>query len=41
MDLDLAEKLQIRGLVDGLVEISDRAEDLSDRIDIIVGERRL
>ena len=41
MDIDLAEKIQIRGLIDLLVELSDRAEDLSDRIDIVVSERRL
>ena len=41
MDLDLAEKLQLRGLVEELVEFSDRAEDLSDRIDIMIAERRL
>jgi predicted phosphate transport protein (TIGR00153 family) len=41
MGIDLAEKIQIRGLVDLLVELSDRAEDLSDRIDIVVSERRL
>jgi predicted phosphate transport protein (TIGR00153 family) len=41
MEIDLAEKIQIRGLIDVLVELSDRAEDLSDRIDIVVSERRL
>jgi len=41
MDLDLAEKMQVRGLVEDLVELSDRAEDLSDRIDIMIAERRL
>ena len=38
-DLDLTCKLQILGYVDRLVEISDRAEDLSDRIAVIVAER--
>lgn len=41
MDIDLAEKIQMRGLVEELVELSDRAEDLSDRIDIMIAERRL
>lgn len=41
MDIDLAEKLQLRGMIEQLVEISDRAEDLSDRIDIVVVERKL
>ncbi len=41
METGLAEKLQLRGLVEALVEISDRAEDLSDRIDIMVAQRKL
>jgi len=41
MDIDLAEKLQLREMIEQLVEISDRAEDLSDRIDIMVVERKL
>ena len=41
MDIGLAEKLQLRGMIEQLVEISDRAEDLSDRIDIVVVERKL
>ena len=41
MDIGLAEKLQLRGMIEQLVEISDRAEDLSDRIDIMVAERKL
>ncbi|MEA1871507.1 MAG: TIGR00153 family protein [Candidatus Bipolaricaulota bacterium] len=40
MDLNLAEKLQVRGLVEYLVEPSDRAEDLSDRIDMMIAQRR-
>ena len=40
MDLDLAHKLQLRDFIEELVEISDRAEDLSDRLDIMVAERR-
>ncbi len=41
MDISLAEKLQLRGMIEQLVEISDRAEDLSDRIDIMVAERKM
>lgn len=41
MDLDLAHKLQLRDFIEELVEISDRAEDLSDRLAIMVAERRL
>lgn len=40
MEMDLAEKIQVRGLVEELVEISDRAEDLSDRVDMMVAQRR-
>lgn len=40
MDIDLAEKLHVRGFIEGLVELSDRAEDLSDRIEIMVAQRR-
>ena len=39
MDLDLAKKIQLHGLVERLVEISDRAEDLSDHVDIIAVDR--
>jgi len=39
MDLDLAKKLQLHGFVERLVEISDRAEDLSDHVDIIAVDR--
>ena len=41
MDIDLALKLQLYGLIEVLVEISDRAEDLSDRIDMMIAQRRL
>ena len=41
MEIDLARKLQLREFIEELVEISDRAEDLSDRIDIMVAERIL
>jgi uncharacterized protein Yka (UPF0111/DUF47 family) len=38
---EMARKLQLRDFVRQLVEISDRAEDLSDRLDILVRERVL
>lgn len=41
MDVELARKLQLRDFIRQLVEISDRAEDLSDRLDILVAERVL
>jgi predicted phosphate transport protein (TIGR00153 family) len=41
MKIDLARQLQLRDFVRQLVEISDRAEDLSDRLDILVAERVL
>jgi len=37
-ELPLARKLHILGYLDELCEISDRAEDLSDRIALIVAE---
>lgn len=39
LDIDLAEKLHVSGYLADLVKISDRAEDLSDRIALIVAER--
>jgi uncharacterized protein len=41
MDMGLAEKTQLYGLIEELVEISDRGEDLSDRIDMMIAQRRL
>jgi len=41
MDLPLAEKILVREFVQELVEISDRAEDLSDLIEISLAERRI
>jgi hypothetical protein len=41
MDIDLAHKLQLYGLIEELVEISDRGEDLSDRIDMMVAQRHM
>jgi len=40
MDIELARKIQLRDFIHLLVEISDRAEDLSDRIDVMIAERR-
>ena len=40
MEIELARKIQLRDFIHLLVELSDRAEDLSDRIDIMVAERR-
>lgn len=39
LDLDLAEKIHVRGLISEMVEISDRAEDLADRIVLASAER--
>jgi len=39
MDIDLAEKLHVTGYLADLVKISDRAEDLADRVALIVAER--
>ena len=39
MELELASKLQIAAVIGDLAEISDRAEDLSDKIALIVAER--
>lgn len=41
MDLSLAEKLWIRDFISHLAQLSDRAEDLSDLIEIIVAKRRV
>lgn len=41
MDLSLAEKLWVRDFFSHLAQLSDRAEDLSDRIEIIVAKRRV
>jgi len=40
-DLDLAHKLQINGFVRSVVELSDRAEDLSDHIELMVAQKHL
>jgi len=38
-NLELAQKIHIWGYVEELVEFSDRAEDLADRIALIIAER--
>ncbi|MBS3766164.1 TIGR00153 family protein [Candidatus Bipolaricaulota bacterium] len=39
-NLELAEKILLRQYLEGLVEISDRAEDLSDEMEIITATRK-
>lgn len=39
VNLDLACKLHVLGYIEELVEISDRAEDLADRIALVIAER--
>jgi predicted phosphate transport protein (TIGR00153 family) len=41
LDIDLAQKLQVSGFLQRLVRLSDRAEDLSDLIELIVAARRV
>jgi len=38
-DLEMAGKIHVHGLIDALVKISDRAEDLADRIAMITAEK--
>ncbi len=40
-DLELARKLQLNNLVRTLVKLSDRGEDLSDHIDLMVAQKHL
>ena len=40
-DLDLAHKLQLNSFVSSIVELSDRAEDLSDHIELMVAQKHL
>ena len=39
LDLGLPQKLHVLGFIGELVEISDRAEDLADRIALVIAER--
>jgi len=41
LDIELAMKLQVSGFIQRLVRLSDRAEDLSDLIELIVAARRV
>jgi predicted phosphate transport protein (TIGR00153 family) len=41
LDIELARKLQISGFIQRLVRLSDRAEDLSDLIELVVAARRV
>jgi len=41
LEIDLARKLQISGFIQRLVRLSDRAEDLSDLIELIVAAGRV
>ena len=38
-DLEMAQKLHVHGLIDRVVKISDRAENLADRIAMITAEK--
>ncbi|MBU1050140.1 DUF47 family protein [Candidatus Bipolaricaulota bacterium] len=40
-DIDLAHKLQINSFISSIVELSDRAEDLSDHIELMVAQKHL
>ncbi len=41
LDIELALKLQVSGFIQRLVRLSDRAEDLSDLVELIVAARRI
>jgi len=41
LDIELARKLQVSGFIQRLVRLSDRAEDLSDLIELIVAARHV
>ena len=41
LDLDLAHKLQVNSFIRSAVELSDRAEDLSDHIELMVAQKHL
>ena len=40
-ELDLAHKLQVNSFIRSVVELSDRAEDLSDHIELMVAQKHL
>jgi len=40
-DLDLAHKMQLSNFIRSIVELSDRAEDLSDHIELMVAQKHL
>jgi len=41
LNLDLAEKILVREFINRLADISDKIEDLSDQVEIIVANRRV
>jgi len=41
LDIELARKLQVSGFIQRLVRLSDRAEDLSDLIELVVAARHV
>jgi predicted phosphate transport protein (TIGR00153 family) len=41
LDIDLAVKLQVNNFVRSVVELSDRAEDLSDHIELMVAQKHV
>lgn len=41
LDIDLAHKLQVNKFIRSVVELSDRAEDLSDHIELMVAQKHL
>ena len=41
LDLDLSHKLQVNSFIRSAVELSDRAEDLSDHIELMVAQKHL
>jgi uncharacterized protein len=40
-DLELAHKLQVNNFIRSIVELSDRAEDLSDHIELMVAQKHI
>jgi len=41
MDISLAQKMELKELVQTIADISDRAEDCSDRVEIVLMKRRV